>query len=104
MSVLIEVRTWHDKTQGQHYYATHVSINGTFVYSQGIGHGSETGAKIEALQRLIDHELIPATCYNTQNIREAGLDVSITVSAGRKRDLFETKSHEDRVRTTEMSN
>ena len=67
-SLLLDTWQWHDKTYGNTYFASRVSIDGRIAFSLPFQYGYERMDEQKLIDELIAREIIPV---GSRNLRQA---------------------------------
>jgi hypothetical protein len=87
-SIFIESREWFDKSGGNSYFSSRVSIDGAYVYASGMTYGYDTQHIHEAIAELIRRGYLSEDLTSVYKIREAGIALYFVKYDTPKRDLF----------------
>ena len=82
----INTRLWRDTTYGVTYYSMAVSVNGVYLFSQGLAQGDKDQARYDALQQLQKLEIVNA--IQAYELRLQGWIIIEPSEWRNKRDLF----------------
>ena len=84
----IDTRIWRDTLNGVGYYSMAVSVNGVWLFSQGLAQGDKDQARYDALQHLERLGVINTTRH--YELREQNWLVVEPSATRNKRDMFTT--------------
>ena len=87
-SIFIESREWFDKSGGNSYFSSRVSVDGQFLYASGMTYGYETQHIHEALTELYKRGIITADLSTPYKVRQAGIALYVVKYDTPKRELF----------------
>lgn len=88
-SVFVRGLLWHDRTDGNTYFAVHVHVNGKWLFTEPFQYGYESMFEQKAGETLVRLGVIPANIYRgiASTCRDLGVDYYCAASFNPKRDL-----------------
>lgn len=93
-SIFIESREWFDKSAGNAYFSSRVSVNGLFVYSSAMEYGYDTQHIHEALGQLIKRGILSDDLNTPYKVRGAGIALYFVKYDSTKRNMFTNEEGE----------
>ncbi len=93
-SIFIETREWFDRSGGNSYFSSRVSVDGLFIYSSGMTYGYDTQHIHTALEELVKRGFLSDDLNTPYKVRGAGIALYFVKYDSLKRDMFTNEEGE----------